>query len=372
MSVKCQVIMDAMDKLAPRHLAESWDNVGLLLGNPAQTINKILITLDITKGVVEQAIKDSVDLIIAHHPLIFKSITTIRTDLPQGQILSNLLKSNIGVYAAHTNLDITTGGVNDVLAAAFKLCDIQPLTISSTEKLCKLVVFVPQTHVEIVEKAIMTAGAGHIGNYSHCSFKSNGIGNFLPLEGSNPFIGSANQLEHVKESRLETIMPEKISKSVIKAMLKAHPYEEVAYDIYQLMNSGEKLGLGRIGKLVSPMLLVDFANQVKAALGIQSVNIVGFCDRVVKKVAVCGGAGAGLLHKAAFAGADVLVTGDIKYHEGQEAVAMGIAMIDAGHFATEQPILSHMEKYLSTCAAKGKWSVDIKVDTINKDLFYRY
>jgi dinuclear metal center YbgI/SA1388 family protein len=372
MSVKCQVIMDAIDKLAPRHLAENWDNVGLLVGNPAQTINKILITLDVTKTVAEQAIEDGIDLIIAHHPLIFKSLTAIRTDLPQGQILSSLLKSNIGVYAAHTNLDIATGGVNDVLAAALDLYDVQPLAISSTEKLCKLVVFIPQTHEEIVEEAIMRAGAGHIGNYSHCSFKTNGIGTFLPLEGSDPFIGNTDKLEHVKESRLETIMPEKITKSVIKAMLKVHPYEEVAYDIYPLANFGDKLGLGRIGKIVTPMLLAEFANRVKAALGIQSVNVVGSCDRLVKKVAVCGGAGASLLHKAAFAGADVLVTGDVKYHEGQEAASIGMAMIDAGHFATEQPILSHVKKYLSTCNTEGKWSVDIKTDAKSKDIFCRY
>lgn len=372
MPVKCQAIMDAMDKLAPRYLAESWDNVGLLVGTPTQTIHKILITLDVTKAVVEQAIEDHIDLIIAHHPLIFKSITTIRTDLPQGQILANLLKANIGVYAAHTNLDVATGGVNDALAEALNLYDTRPLAISSTEKLCKLVVFVPQTHEELVEEAIMRAGAGHIGNYSHCSFKTNGIGAFLPLEGSDPFIGKANKIEHVKETRLETIMPERISKSVIKAMLKVHPYEEVAYDTYPLMNEGEKLGLGRIGKLAQPLALVDFAKKVKALLAMQTVNVVGDCNRLVEKIAVCGGAGAGLLHKAAFAGADVLVTGDVKYHEAQEADAIGIAMIDAGHFSTEQPILSHVEKYLTACAAKGKWLIDIKVDAISKNPFRCY
>ncbi len=372
MSVKCQVIIDAMDKLAPRSLAESWDNVGLLVGSPTQTINKILITLDVTKAVVDQAVKDDVDLIITHHPVIFKSISAIRTDLPQGQILASLLKANIGVYATHTNLDIASGGVNDVLAAALHLCDVEPLAISSIEKLCKLVVFVPETHVKILGEAIMAAGAGHIGNYSHCSFTTGGIGTFLPLEGSNPFIGNAGTLESVKESRLETIMPENISKSVIKAMLKVHPYEEVAYDIYQLMNSGERLGLGRVGKLVTPMLLADFASQVKTALGIHSVNVVGACDTLVKKVAVCGGAGASLLHKAAFAGADVLVTGDVKYHEGQDAVAIGMAMIDAGHFATEQPVLLHVEKYLSKCAIDRKWLVDIKVDQVNENVFQIY
>jgi dinuclear metal center YbgI/SA1388 family protein len=372
MSVRCQVIIDAMDKLAPKHLAEDWDNVGLLVGNPAQIINKILIVLDVTKAVVEQAIEDGVDLIIAHHPVIFKSITAIRTDLAQGQILSGLLKSNIGVYVAHTNLDVATGGVNDALAAILDLHDVKNLAIGSTEKLCKLVVFVPQTHEKIVEETIMRAGAGHIGNYSHCSFKTNGIGTFLPLEGSHPFIGNTDKLEHVQESRLETIMPEKISRSVIRAMLKVHPYEEVAYDIYPLMNHGEELGLGRIGKLVTPMLLADFASQVKVALGIQFVNVVGDNDRLVKKVAVCGGAGSSLLYKAAFAGADVLVTGDVKYHEGQEAVSIGMAMIDAGHFATEQPVLSQVEKYLNACATKDKWSVNIKADAKSKDIFCRY
>jgi dinuclear metal center YbgI/SA1388 family protein len=364
--------MDAMDKLAPRNLAEDWDNVGLLVGSPAQTVNKILITLDITKAVVDRAVKDGIDLIIAHHPVIFKSISAIRTDLPQGQILASLLKANIAVYASHTNLDIASGGVNDVLAAALRLCEIEPLAISSTEKLYKLVVFVPETHMKIVEEAIMTAGAGHIGNYSRCSFTTDGIGSFLPLEGSNPFIGNTGKLESVKEIRLETIMPEKICKSVIKAMLKVHPYEEAAYDIYQLMNSGKRLGLGRIGKLATPMLLADFARQVKTALGIQSVNVVGVCDTLVRKVAVCGGAGASLLHKAAFAGADVLVTGDVKYHEGQEATAIGMAMIDAGHFATEQPVLSYVEKYLSKCAIDGKWLLDINIDQVNKDVFQIY
>ena len=372
MSVKCQVIIEAMDKLAPRSLAEDWDNVGLLVGSSAQTIHKILITLDVTKAVVEQAVKDDIDLIIAHHPIIFKSISAIRTDLPQGQILSALIKADIGVYAAHTNLDTASGGVNDVLADAFQLCDVRPLADNFSEKLCKLVVFVPETHREIVGDAIMAAGAGHIGNYSHCSFAVNGIGTFLPLDGSKPFIGHAGKLEHVQESRLETIMPEKIYKSVVKAMLKVHPYEEVAYDVYQLMNSGEKLGLGRVGKLVNPIVLAEFVDQVKYVLGVSAVSVVGDQNKLIKKVAVCGGAGASLLHKAAFAGADVLVTGDVKYHEGQDAAALGIAIIDAGHFATEQPVLSYVAEYLIKCADDAKWSVDIKVDDINQDVFQIY
>lgn len=372
MSVKCQVIIEAMDKMAPRSLAEDWDNVGLLVGSSVQTIHKILITLDVTKEVVEQAIKDDIDLIIAHHPVIFKSISAIRTDLPQGQVLSALIKANIGVYVAHTNLDIASGGVNDVLADLFQLCDVRPLADNSREKLYKLVVFVPEAHREIVADTIMTAGAGHTGNYSHCSFATNGIGTFLPLNGSKPFLGDVGKLECVQESRLETIISEKICKAVVKAMLKAHPYEEVAYDVYPLMNSGEKLGLGRVGKLASPIVLAEFVKQVKQVLGVSAVSVVGDQNKLIKKVAVCGGAGASLLHKAAFAGADVLVTGDVKYHEGQDAAALGVAMIDAGHFATEQPVLSYVAEYLSKCADKAKWSVEIKVDDINQDVFWNY
>lgn len=372
MSVKCQVIIDAMEKLAPKTLAEDWDNVGLLIGSPAQTVHNVVITLDVTQDVVEQAIKDEADLIITHHPVIFKSISSIRTDLPHGKILSALLKANIAVYAAHTNLDIASGGVNDVLADRFQLCDVQPIGISSDEKLYKLVVFVPETHEKIVREAMMTAGAGHIGNYSHCSFAANGKSTFLPLDGSTPFIGDVGKLEYVEESRLETIMTEKISKSVIRAMLKVHPYEEVAYDVYQLINSGKKLGMGRIGKLAAPMLLADFVKEVKSILGIHSLPVVGDANQVIKKVAVCGGAGAGLLHKAAFAGADVLLTGDVKYHEGQEAAAIGMAVIDAGHFATEQPVLSYIAEYLNQCKAEARWLVNIKVDQVNRDVFQRY
>jgi len=369
MSVKCQVIIDAMERLAPKYLAENWDNVGLLLGSPAQKITKLLITLDVTQSVVNQAVQDGINLIITHHPILFKAVNSIRTDLPQGQILASLLKANIAVYAAHTNLDIAIGGVNDILASKLNLQDTQPLAVSYTEKLCKLVVFVPNTHIEEVRRVISEAGFGNIGNYSHCTFSSKGTGTFLPLDGAQPFIGSNGVVEYVDETRLETIMPEKISRRVLKAMLKVHPYEEVAYDLYHLINSGHSMGLGRVGKMISPMPLPEFITQVKKVLGIEYVSVAGPRDKMVKRVAVCGGSGAGFINKAAFAGADVIITGDVKYHEAQNALTAGIAVIDAGHFATEQPVVPALAKYLTTCSTEGKWTVDISVDTVNKDVF---
>jgi len=369
MSVKCQVIIDVMERFAPKDLAESWDNVGLLVGSPAQQITKLLITLDVTQAVVDQAVQDGINMIVTHHPILFKAVTNIRTDLPQGQIIASLLKANIAVYAAHTNLDMANGGVNDVLASKLNLQDVQPLTRSYTEKLCKLVVFVPDTHMEVVRKAIVEAGAGHVGNYSHCTFVSNGIGSFLPLDGTQPFIGRSGVVEYVDEARLETIVPEKISRRVVKAMLKAHPYEEVAYDFYQLSNSTHSLGFGRIGKLMAPMPLAAFLPQVKGALGIQSISVAGPQDKIVKKVAVCGGSGAEFIHKAVFAGADVFITGDVKYHQAQDALAAGLVVVDAGHFATEQPVVAALAEYLTFCGTKDKWAVDISVDKVNKDVF---
>lgn len=369
MSVKCQVIMDAMEQLAPKCLAESWDNIGLLLGSPAQKIDKVLVTLDVTQAVVEQAVEDGVDLIITHHPILFTPVKNIRTDLPQGKMLASLLSANIAVYAAHTNLDSAVGGVNDILVRKFNLQETKPLTVSYREKIYKLVVFVPKTHEQVVSQAVWDAGAGHIGNYSNCAFVSQGMGSFLPLAGATPFVGEHGTLEQVEEIRFETIVPEKISRRVIKAMLKAHPYEEVAYDLYELLNGGNEQGLGRIGKLPHPMSLKEFVSQVKIGLSIDYVSVSGDLEKNIKKVAVCGGSGASLIQKAAFAGADVLVTGDVKYHDGQDALAAGIAVIDAGHFATEQPVVSYVTKYLVECGSKSKWSVEIHSDVVNRDVF---
>ncbi|MBP2633003.1 MAG: NGG1p interacting factor 3 protein [Firmicutes bacterium] len=369
MSVKCQVIMDAIEALAPRYLAESWDNVGLLVGSPAQTIAKVMICLDVSEDVIQRAIAQQVDLIISHHPLIFKPFKNLRTDLAQGRLLGQLLKANIAVYAAHTNLDTAVGGVNDVLAQKLDLHKVEPLTISYQEELVKLAVFVPVGYAGIVQEAIGTAGAGHIGNYSHCNFQVEGRGNFLPLAGAKPFIGKQGELESVDEIRIETIMPQKIMNKVVKAMLKVHPYEEVAYDLYPLKNTGGKFGLGRIGQLEESMKAEEFAHKAKLALDIANVRLVGEKHKIIKKVALCSGSGAEFIGKAAYAGADILVTGDVKYHEAQKALESGINLLDAGHFGTEMPIVKVVATYLEQCNDKGKWQVDISYDTLSKDLF---
>ena len=372
MSVKCCEIMTKLEQLAPSHLAEDWDNTGLLVGSPEQVIHKIIVTLDVDQSVVEQAVSQHADMIIAHHPLIFKSLTAIRADRPLGRLLVELIRNNIAVYAAHTNLDSAPGGVNDLLAQKLGLVNCKPLTTVYQEKLYKLVVFVPETYADKVRTALSEAGAGHIGNYSHCTFQTKGIGTFLPAASASPFIGEAGKLEFVAETRIETIVPSSLRSRVIKAMLTAHPYEEVAYDEYAVANQGASCGLGRTGKLAEPMPLADFINQVKQALHLTSIKVAGAAAATIRQVAVCGGSGASLIKQAVKAGADVLVTGDVKYHEAQQALAEGLAIIDAGHFATEQPIVQGLSAYLQQQAAQNAWKLEVLANHSSKDIFTTY
>lgn len=367
--IKCQVIVEAMDKFAPRYLAEDWDNVGLLIGNPSQEINKILTCLDVTEQIIDKAITEKYDMIISHHPFLFRGIKRISTDKPQGRMLQKILSNNIAIFAAHTNLDTTFGGVNDVLANKLDLIDLQPLTISYREEILKLGVNVPVDYAQIVREAIVQAGAGSIGNYSDCSFNYNGNGYFKPLDKANPFIGKQHQLTEVNEIRIETIMPAKIKNRVIKAMLKAHPYEVPAYDILPTHNVYNENGLGRIGKLATPISLIDFAQKVKQNLPGDTFRFVKGNNKLVKKVALCSGAGIEFLDKACMKGADTYITGDVKYHEAQHAQELGLNLIDAGHFGTELPIVETLAKYLQSENITNKWNIEICADTEAVDVF---
>lgn len=369
MPVKCRTIIAAMEELAPPNLAAGWDNVGLLVGDPDREVAGVLVALDVTAELAARAAADGVGLIVTHHPPILKGLTSLRTDRPQGRMLATLLAAGVAVYAAHTNLDVADGGVNDVLAARLGLTGVRPLAVESRDQLLKLAVFVPDSHLEAVSAAIAAAGAGHIGNYSHCTFRTTGTGTFLPLAGADPFIGKPGDLERVAETRLETILPPSILPRVLAAMHGAHPYEEVAYDLYPLHNPGRPRGLGRVGGLSATEPLDVFVRRVKTALGIDAVRLAGPEGRVVKTVAVCGGSGAGLVADAAAAGADVLVTGDVRYHDALDAAALGLAVIDAGHHATERPVIDAVAAYLAACARTGGWDVAITADDNSRDVF---
>lgn len=367
MAVKCQKIISCIEEFAPKYLAEEWDNVGLQVGTPSAEIDTILVALDVNKDVVDEAVAIGAQLIVSHHPLFFKPIHNLRFNTPFGSLISTIIKNDLNVYSAHTNLDSSRGGVNAALAEKLGLQDVEILNPDKQEELVKLVVFIPASHAEVVREAITKAGAGFIGNYSDCTFMVNGTGTFRGLEGTNPFIGETGTLEKAEEIRLETVMPKRIANLVVRAMLKAHPYEEVAYDLYPLINTGETLGIGRIGILEDYMTLEEFCDMVKGALDLQHLKVVGDMRGKVKKIALCGGSGAGFIKKAHFLGADLLLTGDVKYHEAQEAEALGLNIVDAGHNGTEALIVPILAQHIADKLSKDQ--LKVHVSKVNTDPF---
>jgi len=363
-----QTVRQMIERLAPKHYAEDWDVVGLQVGTLQKDIRKLMVTLEVTDAVIEEAVRDQVDLIVTHHPIIFRPIKHLVTDYTQGRKLEMLIKHDIAVYTAHTNLDITEGGMNDWMAELLQLTDVRPMKDTHTEKLYKLVVFVPIDHHERVLHAVFEAGAGWIGDYSHCSFNIEGTGTFLPEQGTDPYIGKPGKLEHVKEMRIETIVPESVRSAVVQAMLKAHPYEEVAYDMYQVDLRGKTFGLGRVGKLDEPVTLAAFAEQVKIAFSVHSTRVVGPLDRIITKVAILGGSGSKYVRDAIRAGADVFVSGDIDYHTAQDALADGICMIDPGHHA-EEIMKEKLAAYLRSELVEAGYATEVFASLTNTDPF---
>nr|WP_206207669.1 Nif3-like dinuclear metal center hexameric protein [Virgibacillus indicus] len=325
-------VFNLMEKWAPKRLAYDWDNVGLQIGSYEHQVNKIMITLDVLESVVDEAIEKGADLIIAHHPLLFKPLRRMDFDTPQGRTIKKLVQNNISVYASHTNLDAADGGVNDILCDLLGINNRSVLVPAGTEKLYKIAVFVPESHRQIVMEALSTSGAGHIGDYSHCTFQTSGQGTFKPLEGTNPFIGKQDELEVVDEVKIETIVQEEKLQQVILAMLEAHPYEEAAYDIYPLQLNGKEYGIGRIGTLEKPQSMKEFCEHVKKVLDLSHLRLTGDLSKKVTNVAILGGSGEKYIHAAKEKGADVYITGDMTFHPAQDADQLGLSVIDPGHY----------------------------------------
>ncbi|WP_239617401.1 Nif3-like dinuclear metal center hexameric protein [Cohnella mopanensis] len=368
MFARGETILQLMERLAPKHYAVPDDKIGLQVGSAAKPVSRVLVTLDVTPAVVNEAASLGAELIIAHHAVIYRPLAHLRTDTPAGALAAELLRKDIAVYISHTNLDTTEGGMNDWMAEALELTGRDVLEEVHTDKLYKLVVFVPETHHEKVRDAIFSAGAGWIGNYSHCSFNIEGTGTFLPREGSDPFIGKQGKLTHAKEVRLETVVPLSARKRVISAMLKAHPYEEVAYDLYSMDLKGRSFGLGRVGVLPATESLDQFAERVKAAFQVPFVRMVGDGSKPIRKVAVLGGAGAKYIRHAMFAGADVLVTGDIDFHSAQDALAAGMSIIDPGHHA-EKIMKINVAKWLTEQLINKGYTTEVFASEIDTEPF---
>lgn len=315
-------------------MAESWDNSGLQVGDPDAAIERIMVALDATPAVMEAAQNASCQLLVTHHPLLFKPLKNLSTATPQGKLVHAAIKANLAVISIHTSYDTADGGLNDLLAARLGVSGCRPLQVACGRELCKLTVFVPNDHLDRVRTALFP-WAETLGNYRDCSFSASGEGTFTPLAGATPFIGAVGNREQVSEQRLELLMDRRNLPRAIRALLAAHPYEEPAFDIYPLLNEGKPLGLGRVGSLAEPTDLAGYAARIKTALNAPGLRYAGDPTAVIKKVALCSGSGASLLREAARHGADVLVTGDVKYHDARDAYDLGIAVIDAGHFPSE-------------------------------------
>lgn len=364
MSEELSRVVEIIEDLAPQSLAREWDKVGLQVGSYHQQVDSVLVTLDVNRQVLEEAVAADVDLIISHHPFIFTELAAINFDSPQGQLIKKAVQNEIAIYAMHSNYDIAPGGLNDLLADKLEVENTQVLQITSEQQLKKLVVFVPEEAVEEVRSALVAAGAGWIGNYSHCTFQQSGQGTFKPLAGTDPYLGTQGEVSEVAEKRIETIVPEGKLASVLEAVLEAHPYEEVAYDVYPLDNQGEVVGIGRIGR-IEARSLEEYSRLVKKKLSLKTVKVVGKLDQKVEKVALCSGSGADFIKPAAAKGADLLITGDLKFHEAQAAEAEGLAVIDAGHYGTEKIMQAGVTDYLQTKAEAEELEIEVITSQTN-------
>jgi dinuclear metal center YbgI/SA1388 family protein len=366
--IRLQDLLGLLHHLYPPVLAESWDNVGLQVGDPVAPVSRVLVCLDASEQALDEALRLGVQVILCHHPLIFQPLKRLSPVDETGRLLFRAVREGVAIVSAHTNLDCAANGINDWLAAALGLEKTVPLQTGGGD-LLKLVVFVPGGYEDRVAAALFEAGAGAIGHYDSCSFRTDGVGTFRPGETCNPFIGQAGSLERVRETRLETVLTREVQGRAIQRMLKAHPYEEVAYDLIPLANQRSDVGLGRIGCLAQATTLGAFANLVKQALGVPQVRVVGDLDQKVSKIAVCGGSGASLLGEADRQGADVLVTGDVKYHEAFSARSRKMGLIDAGHFGTEHIMVKHLAEVLRQAAAARRLELQIEELQGEKDPF---
>lgn len=347
MMVAMNAIITALEELAPLKLAESWDNVGLLLGSVDKPVKRIMTCLTITRDVVAEAIREKADLIVSHHPMMFKPVQRIISSTEEGNLLLQLATHQIAVYSPHTAYDNATGGINEQLAQALELVNLKPLIPHKPESSYKIVVFVPEKDLDAVSQAAFNAGAGHIGNYSHCSFRSSGTGTFWGNEESKPTLGQPGRLESAAEYRLEVICPALKISAVLSAITQAHSYEEPAIDVYPLHStSTSNQGAGRLGELSQPISAQTLADLVAARLGI-AVTLTGYRNHAkIQKIAIVCGAGGSLLDAAISAKADAFLTGEMRFHDELKAQAAGISVVVAGHYATERPGVEALAKML--------------------------
>ena len=332
--MKLNEITETLEKISPTIFQEHYDNCGLIIGNKNTECTGILCTLDVTEAVIAEAVEKKCNVIVAHHPIIFTGLKKLNGNNYAEKAVIAAIKNDIAIYAIHTNLDNVLAGVNAMIADKLHLIN-RKILLPKNNLLMKLFTFVPVEYAEKVKAAIFEAGAGHIGNYSECSFYAEGTGTFKAGDNTTPFVGEIGKIHEEKELKIEVIFPAHLQAKVVDALLTVHPYEEVAYDLVPTANSFDLVGSGMMGELPEPKNETAFLTEIKAAFGLQVIKHTALTGRKVKKVAVCGGSGSFLMKTALAARADFYITADIKYHEFFDAEGQ-LVVADIGHWESEQ------------------------------------
>ncbi|MEZ4301020.1 MAG: Nif3-like dinuclear metal center hexameric protein [Polyangiaceae bacterium] len=336
-------VLAVLDRIAPLRHAEPWDNVGLLAGDPDSEIHRALLAIDLTPAVFDEAARHGCELVIAYHPPLFEAIKRVSSKSP----VHRAIRDGIALYSPHTALDVAPGGTNDLLADILGLGARSPLKLApARETAVKLVTFVPEPDIERVAEAVFEAGAGVIGQYSNCSFRTTGTGTFVGDDTTRPLVGEPGQRQSLSEVRLETVLPLARQDAVIEALRAAHPYEEVAFDLVRLAPRSEGVGIGRTGTFDAPVSREELIERVKRGLGVSHVLVAGPTTGPVRRVAVCAGAGRGLLSDALAAKADLFLTGELPHHDALRAAAAGMTVVCALHSNSERATLPRVRRRL--------------------------
>lgn len=361
-------IRSILDTAYPPALAESWDAVGLICGDPADEVHKVAFALDCTQAVAEEAVRLGAQMLVVHHPLLMRGVTSVAADTPKGKVIHTLIRGGVALFAAHTNADSARPGVNDRLAELVGIAPGRPILPKTGGGVDKWGVHVPPADVDTVKKALFDAGAGEIGNYRDCAFDIEGTGQFTPVEGADPTDGEIGQTYRAAEVRVEFVAPARLRRPLIDALRAAHPYEEPAFDILEMADTtdtADALGLGRIGELLEPMTLREFTQQVADALPVTEwgVRAAGNPDAVVQKVAVSSGSGDSFLDAVRGLGVDVYVTSDLRHHPVDEYLrAGGPPVIDTAHWASEFPWTSQAAEIVGEKAGVDTHVIDLRTD----------
>ncbi|GMA47051.1 Nif3-like dinuclear metal center hexameric protein [Tetragenococcus muriaticus] len=370
MSLEAKEFITKFESFCPLWLAEQGDPCGLHIGSLDKKIDRVMMTLDVRPEVVSEAIEKDIDLIVAKHPPIFRPVDRLVADDPQTKMYIDLVKHDIAVYAAHTNMDIIWGGLNDWFCEMLGIKESHYLVKTHEARLKKLAVYMPSDNGKQMREALAKTGAGTQGNYRNTSYSLTGVGRFTPNKKANPTIGTQDQEEQVQETRIEVVFPETLQEKVLQAMYQAHPYEEPAYDILPLDNFPQSFGLGRVGYLDSPTHIEDFVQKVKKSFQLDGLRLIQPKEvkQTVQKIAICGGSGGKFYSDALKKEADVYITGDISYHTAHDMQANGLTVIDPGHNIEAVCIKQFIEK-MEEWKKEEEWDVEFLPSTVNTNPF---